>query len=434
MWFKTNRSKNVTDVIDSKQQAQDYEHEQIRAIVDGAAVISFSPDGQILAASPRFLNFMGYSLAELVGQHHRIFCEPEYANSPEYRQFWQRLAAGEMQRDTFKRFKKNRDVVFLEARYFPVKNAAGAVYRVVKIAFDVTDAHKELIDRNAVLTALDLSQAVIEFTPDGHILKANKNFLSTMACQLNDIVGKHHKIFCHDDFYKNHPHFWSGLAKGQHASGRFLRKNFAGKDIWLEATYNPILDEQGKVFKVIKFASDISERVGKAIDTVNVATTTSEQTSELTAKALTELELSVKTSDAIVGEVAKTSRVGNQLNLKSKSIQDIVITIRTIADQTNLLALNAAIEAARAGDSGRGFAVVADEVRKLAAHTARATTDIAAVVQESSGLINGIDASLRDIEVIAAQGQKSIGNVTDGINRVNQSISQLVAMVDKLRP
>jgi len=406
----------------------------LNAIKAGAAVITFSPDGVIQEASERFLQFMGYTLTELQGQHHRIFCDANYAKSESYQQFWRKLANGEMQRDTFKRFKKNKEAVFLEARYFPVKNVAGEIYKIIKIAFDVTEQNVELINKNAVLTALDLSQAVIEFTPEGNIVSANKNFLSTMGCQLADIVGKHHKIFCKDDFYQKNPHFWSQLAKGQHASGRFQRKSFLGKDIWLEATYNPIIDENGKVFKVIKFASDISDRVNKAIETVNITTHTSENTSKLTAKALSELERSVSTSDAIAHEVAKTAKAGDELNVKSKSIQEIVTIIKTIADQTNLLALNAAIEAARAGDSGRGFAVVADEVRKLAAHTASATADIANVVKDNAGLITRIDKSLKDIEVIAGQGQQSIGYVVEAINQVNHGMSDLVVMVERLKP
>lgn len=406
----------------------------LEAIRLGSAVIVFNAEGYILDASSRFLNFMGYNLSELIGQHHKLFCDSDYVKSQQYRDFWHALARGELQRNTFKRFKKNKDAVYLEARYFPVRNKNDEVYKVVKIAFDVTDAHKELLARTAVFNALDLSQAVIEFSPEGYILNANKNFLQTMECTLSDIVGKHHKMFCYDDFYQKSPHFWSNLAKGHYSSGMFKRKSLRGRDIWLEATYNPIFDETGRVSKVIKFASDISERVNKAIDTVEVATKTSAHTSALTHDALQDLELSVSTSNSIVEEVAKTSAVGNILNQKSKNIQEIVTTIRTIADQTNLLALNAAIEAARAGDSGRGFAVVADEVRKLAAHTARATTDIAEVVKDNAGLINEIDNSLKGISVTAGKGQMSISSVMDSIKNVNQSISELVSMVDKLKP
>lgn len=278
------------------------------------------------------------------------------------------------------------------------------------------------------------SQAVIEFTPDGTITNANQNFLNAMDCKLEQIKGKQHKIFCDENFYRDNPNFWGNLANGNYQTGRFLRRSLSGRSVWLEATYNPILDGQGKVYKVIKFASDISERVNNAINTMNLAAQTSEKTSALTTTAMRELDNSVNTSVQIASQVENTAQVGQELNLKSKNIQEIVTTIRSIADQTNLLALNAAIEAARAGDSGRGFAVVADEVRKLAARSASATSDIAEVVRENAGLIDKIDTGLKEINVIAKKGHESIEHVEKAIESVNVSISELVSMVEALKP
>ena len=255
-----------------------------------------------------------------------------------------------------------------------------------------------------------------------------------MDCKLEQIKGKHHKIFCDENFYRDNPNFWRNLANGNYQADRFLRRSLSGRSVWLEATYNPILDGQGKVYKVIKFASDISERVNNAINTVNLAAQTSEKTSALTTTAMRELDNSVNTSVQIASQVENTAQVGQELNLKSKNIQEIVTTIRSIADQTNLLALNAAIEAARAGDSGRGFAVVADEVRKLAARSASATSDIAEVVKENAGLIDKIDTGLKEINVIAKKGHESIEHVEKAIESVNVSISELVSMVEALKP
>lgn len=149
----------------------------------------------------------------------------------------------------------------------PIKDEQGKVYRVVKLAFDVTAQYNESASQNAVFTALNRSQAVIEFTPDGTITNANQNFLNAMDCKLEQIKGKHHKIFCDENFYRDNPNFWRNLANGNYQTGRFLRRSPSGRSVWLEATYNPILDGQGKVYKVIKFASDISERVNNAINT-----------------------------------------------------------------------------------------------------------------------------------------------------------------------
>lgn len=302
------------------------------------------------------------------------------------------------------------------------------------MAFDVTAQHNESASQNAVFTALNRSQAVIEFTPDGTITNANQNFLNAMDCKLEQIKGKQHNIFCDENFYRDNPNFWRNLANGNYQTGRFLRRSLSGRSVWLEATYNPVLDGQGKVYKVIKFASDISERVNNAINTVNLAAQTSEKTSALTTTAMRELDNSVNTSVQIASQVENTAQVGQELNLKSKNIQEIVTTIRSIADQTNLLALNAAIEAARAGDYGRGFAVVADEVRKLAARSASATSGIAEVVKENAGLIDKIDTGLKEINVIAKKGHESIEHVEKAIESVNESISELVATVEALKP
>ena len=254
-----------------------------------------------------------------------------------------------------------------------------------------------------------------------------------MKYDKQDIVGKHHKMLCNDKFYKEHPNFWSDLAHGKHFSGRFQRFDGEGKVIWLEATYNPIFDKKGHVYKVIKFASDITERVNNAMNAVELAAATSEQTSQVSANAVCILNASIETSKEIAQKVKSAANIGDSLKTQSKSISDIVVTIRSIADQTNLLALNAAIEAARAGDAGRGFSVVADEVRKLASNTATATAEIGQVVEKNHNLINQMDEMLRSVTGIALHGQESINEVSRGLTEISSGVSRFVEMVDKMK-
>ena len=406
----------------------------LNAIRANIAFISFTPEGAILDANKLFLDSVGYEYAEVTGKHHRIFCDKTYAGSSAYQQFWQQLNQGKAHNGTFPRLHKSGKVIYLQASYFPVLDDTGRVTKVIKLASDVTADQLALRDQNAILNALDKSLAVIEFSPDGHILHANQNFLDTVHYRLDQIRGQHHKIFCFDDFYRKNPDFWQKLSSGQLFSGRFERKDAHGQHVWLEATYNPIRNERGEVYKVIKFASDISVRVNAARQAVEVAAATSEETSQITDNAVKVLSEAVATSMQIARQVQQAASNGAQLSLQAKNISDIVTTIRGIAEQTNLLALNAAIEAARAGESGRGFAVVADEVRKLAARTAEATAEIAKVVQTNTGLIQTIDQQLNAISGIAEHGQHAVEDVAAGIKDVGQGVANFVAVVERLKP
>ena len=432
MFFK---SKNVTKEIDKKdEELKEQALRELSAIKSNAAFISFTAEGVILDANYQFLNAVGYTLDEIVGKQHKIFCESSYITSEEYSHFWRDLKKGKSFNGTFLRITKNNIPIYLEANYFPVIEADGSVSKVIKIANDITSMHDSIKNKDAILNALDLSLAVIEFDAQGNILHANNNFLSTVQYSLAEIKGKHHKVFCDDEFYSNNPQFWQDLAKGQFKSGRFKRFTKSGNAVWLEATYNPILDEKGIVYKVIKFASDITERVNVALATIDQAATISEETSQVTSNAMHILEAAVNTSKNIAERVNRATATGSELKIQSKSIVDIVVTISSVAAQTNLLALNAAIEAARAGEAGRGFAVVADEVRTLASSTAESTAEIGRVVEETQRLISQMDEMLGSISSIANEGQESILEVSQGLSEITQGVESFVEMVDRMKP
>ncbi|ESE39646.1 methyl-accepting chemotaxis sensory transducer with pas pac sensor [Shewanella decolorationis S12] len=185
----------------------------IDSIKDCIATIEFSPEGLIIDANSIFLKEIGYSLQEIVGKHHRLFCSPELANSPSYQQFWTSLKSGQPKEGNFQRFRKDGEEVWLRATYFPIK-MDGKVIKIMKIASDITQDKHKLDDQAAIFTALDRAQAVIEFKPDGTILQANPKFLKTMGYQASQIVGKHHRMFCFDTFYQQNPRFWDELKQG----------------------------------------------------------------------------------------------------------------------------------------------------------------------------------------------------------------------------
>ncbi len=235
---------------------------QFDAIHNALAVIEFKPDGTIITANENFLKGMGYTLNEIAGQHHRMFCESAYANSPEYRDFWAQLSMGKSQTREFNRIKKNGEPIYLSASYMPVKNSSGAVVKVIKIAQDITQQKLQSLEQEGQIDAIGKSQAVISFNMDGTIITANDNFINTVGYSLDEIKGQHHRIFCESSYANSAEYkaFWEKLNRGEFDSGEYKRLGKNGKEVWIQATYNPIFDMSGKPFKVVKFATDITER------------------------------------------------------------------------------------------------------------------------------------------------------------------------------
>ncbi|WP_343550366.1 PAS domain-containing methyl-accepting chemotaxis protein [Pantoea sp.] len=404
----------------------------INAIKQHVAWIEFSPSGEILTANSLFLETTGYQLNEIQGKHHRIFCSPQYSQSSDYYAFWQKLASGESVTGIFERFNKQRERFYLSATYFPVSDDKGHVYKVIKVASDITERHQELEHKEAVITALDRSMAVIEFTPDGQIISANDNFLKHMGYQLSSIVGQHHRIFCYDNFYRENPDFWRKIGNGQHFVGRFERKTAGGERIWLEASYNPVYNAEGKVYKVIKIASDITARVEAAKRVADIALTTSEQTSQITDNANEVLDETIRNSGIVAVQVNAATAIGAELNTSAKSISEVVETINLIASQTNILALNAAIESARAGEAGRGFSVVAGEVRRLAASTSSATKQITQVVEHNAQLIAQMEQQLNEVKQFVVTEQDKISVLSRSLREINSGVHEFVNVIHRL--
>lgn len=233
---------------------------QVEAINQAFAVIEFDAQGNILYANDIFLEATGYSLDEIEGKHHRIFVSNSFAKSPEYKTFWKDLAGGKAKSGAFERYNKTGDIVWLQASYVPVLDNKGSVEKVVKIAMDITESKEQANDNISQVEAIGKSNAVIEFSMDGNVVYANDNFLKTFGYKLNEIKGKHHSMFCKSSYTNSEEYkiFWRDLNKGLFQSGEFMRIGKDGKEIWIQATYNPILDLKGDPYKVVKYAMDIT--------------------------------------------------------------------------------------------------------------------------------------------------------------------------------
>ncbi|MBW2287866.1 MAG: PAS domain S-box protein [Deltaproteobacteria bacterium] len=256
--------KFATDVTAAKLETAEFQG-KIHAIDRAQAVIEFELDGTVITANENFLATFGYSLDEISGKHHRIFCDPGYVETPEYVAFWQKLGRGEYDTGEFKRLAKGGKEIWLQASYNPIFDADGKPVKVVKFAADVTAAKLETAEFQGKVRAIERAQAVIEFELDGRVITANENFLHIFGYSLDEVVGKHHRIFC-DPGYVETPEyaaFWQKLGRGEYEADEFKRISKNGAEIWLQASYNPIFDTEGRPLKIVKFAADITLEVQK---------------------------------------------------------------------------------------------------------------------------------------------------------------------------
>ncbi|MBA1232472.1 PAS domain-containing protein [Pseudomonas viridiflava] len=413
------------------------------ALEKSMAVVELDLDGKILRANDNFLAAMGYRSDELPGKTHRDFCEPELARSREYADLWAALRAGKFISGTFKRVGKSGKSVWLEASYNPVVDEQGKVIKVVKYALDVTQRVMLENETHSKITAVDRAMAVCEFDPAGHVLTANDNFLHVMGYALSDIKGKHHKTFCEPSFVNSaeYTEFWRKLNHGEFVGGQFKRLGKQSRVVWLEATYNPVYDVDGKLYKIVKFASDITNKVEKQEADAHGASKAyhiSAETEKVAEQGTLVIQETAREMRQIAENIGASARLVGQLGDRSEQITAIVNTIRGIADQTNLLALNAAIEAARAGDQGRGFAVVADEVRQLAGRTSGSTTEIAdmigKILAETREAVASMSATQEGANrgvTLADQAGQVIVQIRDGASDAVEAVSMFANRMDE---
>jgi methyl-accepting chemotaxis protein len=442
----------------TKTTSKNFENAVILAAISKSqAVIEFNMDGTIITANDNFLKTVGYTLEEIQGRHHGMFVEDAYRSSAEYREFWARLNHGENLPGQYRRVGKNGKLVIIQASYNPIADSRGKLVKVVKFATDISASAIANGDLAAKLAAINGSQAVIEFNMDGTIITANDNFLTAMGYSIDEIKGRHHSMFAPES-HKNTPEyreFWARLNRGENLPGEYPRVAKGGRPIWIQASYNPIPDLTGKLVKVVKYASEITDAVNRRdemmriLQTVNSSSSTLASASDALTQISTQLATNAEETSAqanvvsaaaeqvsknvqtvatgveemnssireiaknaiesarVAGQAVSAAEVANRtitkLGESSVEIGKVIKVITSIAEQTNLLALNATIEAARAGEAGKGFAVVANEVKELAKETAKATEDIGQKVESIQVDTRGAVDSIQQIGKVIAQ-------------------------------
>jgi methyl-accepting chemotaxis protein len=254
--------KYATDVTAAELKAADYAS-QIAAISKTQAVITFDLSGIILSANANFLQCVGYTEGEIIGRHHRMFVDPEEAAGAAYQTFWKRLSQGETIGGQFRRISKTGAEIWLQAAYNPILDASGRPFKIVKYAADITAIRNKSADDAGQLNAISRSQAVIAFNLDGTIIDANENFLAVVGYSAEEVIGQHHRIFVSpsDAASEEYELFWTTLRGGSFHSGEFRRIARDGRTVWLQASYNPIFDADGRLRKIVKYATDITAQV-----------------------------------------------------------------------------------------------------------------------------------------------------------------------------
>ena len=442
-------------------------------------VIEFTPSGVILTANENFLSLTGYDLNEIQGQHHRIFLTEKDKNSSDYEGFWKQLSAGEFFSNEFKRVGKDGSEIWIRATYNPVLSKNGEVQKVVKFATDITDEKQRQSIERGKLAAIERTQAVIEFELDSTVLSANDAFLSTMGYTADEIIGQKHAMFVPSEMRQSEDYkaLWADLNSGKFVSDKFRRIGKDGQDVWILGSYNPIFDPTGKIIRVVKFATDITEDVERqkhrdeamgvidrdlteiaaSVTQSSARSTEMARTSDQASMGVQEIAAGVEELAASAGEITqqlgrvtgvtrnavdhaqKTSQIVSTMSEDAKSIGDVIALIQGIAEQTKLLALNATIEAARAGEAGKGFAVVASEVKELANQAGGATEEISSQIsniRNSTDLaveaIAKIQTTISEVDEVATSVAGAVEEQTSVTSDLSASMQQISSSVSSI--
>jgi methyl-accepting chemotaxis protein len=387
----------------------------LSALGSSVGLIEFSPDGVIYSANEIFCKTMGYQEAELKGRHHSLFVEPAYRSSPEYKLFWEKLRHGQNDAQEYRRIGKGGREIWIQASYNTVKNARGKVVKVVKQATDITAEKLKAAETKGIVDAILRGQAVIEFMPDSTIITANDNFLNAIGYRLTEIQGQKHRMFV-DPAYaqsKDYQEFWRKLGAGDYLVGEFKRVGKGGKEVWLQASYNPVFDPAGKIIKVIKFATEISERV-RAVNEVAAG---------LAALADGDIEYRIARPLSQDFEPLRVN-FNDAINKLQQTMQSIVTNTRGVRD--------GAEEITQASDNlSRRTEQQVASLEKTAAALDQITANVRRTAENANAARDNVAATKSDAERSGEVVRETVAAMT-GIENSAKKIGSIIGVIDEI--
>lgn len=387
----------------------------LRALEKTLAIIEFDPDGRILRANDTFCSVVGYSPSEIVGKHHSLFVDTEHAKSHAYKEFWEKLRSGKSDQQEYRRIAKGGRQIWIQASYNPVLNASGKVVRVVKVATETTAAHRRNAAFEAKLEAISRVQGVIEFTPGGEVVTANENFLSLLGYSLDEIKGKHHRMFVDDTLAQSSDYrdFWEKLNAGEFIAAEFRRLGKNKREIWIQASYNPILDVDGKVTSIVKFATNITGRV-RAI---------SEVARGMAALADNDLEYRLNEEFEPAFEPLRLDY--------NTSVNRLQTTMRKVTSSSSIMSAGTEEIAQSSDDMSRRIEQQAASLEQTAAALDEITSTVrrsAECALEAALAASGARSGTERSGAVMSQAAVVMGEIDESSNR----ISQIIGVIDEI--
>ena len=408
--------KYATDVTEQKNRNADFEG-QIDAIGKSQGVIEIALDGTVLKVNASYLQMLGYAENELIGKHVSMVLDPTFAKSAAYGALWNKLVSGGSDAGQYKRIAKSGKEVWIQASYNPIYDLNGKPYKIVNYTIDITEQKLQAADNAGQIAAIDKIQGVIEFDLTGKIVAVNDNFGRVVAYSEKEIIGSHHSMFVEPAYRSSHEYkaFWERLARGESEVGQYKRIAKGGKEIWLQASYNPIMDLNGKPFKVVEYSTDITEQHDNAAILVDAVEETQSVIADAKAGDLTNRV-------SLQGKTGAIASLCDGVNALMDKMTEVILQVREAGETINTAA----------GEISSGNSDLSSRTEQQASsleETASSMEELASTVKQNAENAKQANQLAAAASGVAVKGGAVVNQVTSTMLEINTSSRKIVDII-----